>query len=184
MSKLYGLVLCGGSSTRMGQDKSLLNYHGVPQREHIFQLLSKHVDQCFYSVKQGTTSDQRIVDNFDIQSPLNGILSAFELHNDVAWLVVACDMPLIDDQHIANLMLSRDRDKLATCFAGTDQKPHPLFTIYEPNAREKLIAHSKMSKSPRAFLMNESVKIIDEQHKDFLTSIDSIAQFQALKNRL
>jgi len=184
MSKLYGLVLCGGSSTRMGQDKSLLNYHGVPQREHIFQLLSKHVDQCFYSVKQGTTSGQMIVDNFDIQSPLNGILSAFEQHEDVAWLVVACDMPLVADQHIENLILNRNPNKQATCYAGTDHKPHPLFTIYEPNAKEKLIAHSKMSKSPRAFLINESVKIIDEPHKDFLTSIDSIAQFEALKNRI
>lgn len=177
-------MLCGGQSTRMGQDKSLLSYHGLPQREHMFQLLNKYVDLCFYSTKEGSSKADIIADSYDIQSPLNGILSAFEKHGDVAWLVVACDMPLIEAQHIEKLIQLRNPNQLATCFAGSDNKPHPLFTIYEPTSKDRLKTHSKVSKSPRKFLIKECVEIINARDTNFLTSIDSITEFQKLKNRL
>ncbi|MFT5737968.1 MAG: molybdopterin-guanine dinucleotide biosynthesis protein A, partial [Maribacter sp.] len=34
-AKIYGLVLAGGKSTRMGVDKGLITYHGLPQRDYL-----------------------------------------------------------------------------------------------------------------------------------------------------
>lgn len=184
MPKIFGLVLCGGASTRMGKDKSLLNYHGVPQKEYLFHLLSQTVDRCFYSQKQPAASENVIADTFDISSPLNGILSAFETYPEVAWLVIACDMPLIEEKHIKHLISERSEQQLATCFSATDNKPHPLFTIYELSARDALKSHSQTSISPRNFLMNHHVKIIEGKDKSFLTSIDTLEEFKRLKNQL
>ena len=49
--KLNGLVLAGGKSVRMGKDKGLINYHGLPQREHVHQLLEKYTEKTFMSCR-------------------------------------------------------------------------------------------------------------------------------------
>ena len=49
MSVLHGLVVCGGQSTRMGMDKSQLQYHGVPQREWLYELLQPLCEDVYIS---------------------------------------------------------------------------------------------------------------------------------------
>ena len=51
-AKLFGLVLSGGKSTRMGTDKGLIEYHGLPQREHLYHLLSKVCERTFISLRR------------------------------------------------------------------------------------------------------------------------------------
>ena len=50
--KIYGLVLSGGKSTRMGRDKGLIAYHGIPQRDHLYQLLENSCDKTFMSIRK------------------------------------------------------------------------------------------------------------------------------------
>ena len=50
MSVLHGLVVCGGQSTRMGMDKSQLQYHGVPQREWLYELLQPLCEDVYISL--------------------------------------------------------------------------------------------------------------------------------------
>ncbi|MBK5279731.1 MAG: NTP transferase domain-containing protein [Bacteroidia bacterium] len=156
--ELYGLVLAGGKSSRMGKDKGLIDYHGKPQREHLFDLLSKFCDHVFTSCRAEQhipASLNPICDKFDLDSPLNGILSSFELHTDKTWLVVAVDMPFVNEEVFQFLILNRDPTKVATCFFDSDGKlPEPLLTIWEPNAFPSL---SKFmvdgGSSPREFLI-------------------------------
>lgn len=51
MTPLYGLVLAGGVSARMGQDKAELSYHGAPQLQVAYETLSPLVERCFVSVR-------------------------------------------------------------------------------------------------------------------------------------
>ena len=43
----------GGKSTRMGKDKGLIDYHGLPQREYVYRLLREQIatHHVFYSVR-------------------------------------------------------------------------------------------------------------------------------------
>lgn len=49
--KIYGLVLAGGKSNRMGKDKSRLHYHGQPHALFLYKLLSKFCEKTFLSVR-------------------------------------------------------------------------------------------------------------------------------------
>ncbi len=168
MDSLNGLILTGGRSTRMGQDKSRLVYHDKPQRDHLIDLLSPYCDTVFWSVNADQAAELEqthppvIVDEFDLPSPLNGILSAFQRDPDVAWLVVACDMPLITSQSLDVLIQGRNSAKLATAFYDSDgQSPEPLYGIYEPAfgpiLKQAFLAGAY---SPRQLLQQNDVQLL------------------------
>jgi len=122
-----GLVLSGGKSTRMGKDKSLIAYHGgKPQREYVFDLLSECCDNVFTSCRKEQEIPKHLnplPDRYDFGGPVNGILSAFALHPDKAWLVVAVDMPNVTSRALQTLLSQRDPNRLATVFLTHKKMP-------------------------------------------------------------
>ena len=58
-AKLYGLVLSGGKSTRMGTDKGLLDYFGKSQRVYSIEMLEKLNLKTFLSVRKEQKIDQK-----------------------------------------------------------------------------------------------------------------------------
>lgn len=180
MTNLNGLVLAGGRSTRMGQDKSGLIYHRKPQREHLTDLLRPYCHTVFWSVNpaqaaQLTENEQPlIVDAFELGSPLNGILSAFQHDPQAAWLVMACDMPLVTAQSLDALINGRDPAKMATVFYDSDgQLPEPLLGIYEPAFGlivQKAVADGAYS--PRQLLRQNDIQLLTAPDVRELTNIN------------
>jgi molybdopterin-guanine dinucleotide biosynthesis protein A len=161
-----GLVLSGGKSTRMGKDKSLIAYHqGKPQRQYVFDLLSECCANVFTSCRKEQEIPKHLnplPDRYDFGGPINGILSAFALHPDKAWLVVAVDMPNITSQVLQTLLSQRDPNQLATCFLHPlENAPEPLLTLWEPAAFTRLLENAQEGNiSPRSFLRSPEVKHI------------------------
>ncbi len=100
--KLYGLVLAGGRSSRMGQDKARLCWHGQPLYRHIISLLTQAgVDHVLLSgsgfAKELT--DRAVIcldDVFPGRGPLGGIHAAVGYLNDNdRLLAIPVDMPLM-----------------------------------------------------------------------------------------
>src|ERR1700761_525020 len=110
---LYGLVLAGGRSSRMQRDKAALAYHGRTQLEWAVALLKPHVDRVFVSVRPDQTKDpvraqfDQIVDTREDVGPIAGIMAAQANHPQVAWLVLACDLPFLDDSTLTTLIAAR-----------------------------------------------------------------------------
>jgi len=76
-----------------------------------------------------------ITDENKFRGPFNGILSAHNLHPEVAWLVLACDLPLMDLTALKQLVEERDADKFATSFSNKENPlPEPVCAIWEPKA--------------------------------------------------
>lgn len=184
---LYGLVLAGGQSSRMRQNKALLDFHGIPQKDYLYQLLSKFCEQVFTSVGKNPAGLQvanPIPDTFDFSSPLNGIMSAFSIYPDVAWLSIPIDMPQINEVTINKLLEARDKKKVATCFYDSDGiLPEPLLCIWEPQAFNRLKAFIEGHKiSPREFLQNEDTHIIKVDDNNFNTNINTPEEYQSWKS--
>jgi len=178
---VYGLVLAGGRSTRMQRDKASLNYHGRTQLERAMSLLQPHVTRAFISVRPDQTGDplraryEQIVDTQAGLGPIAGILAAQAQYPQAAWLVLACDLPFLDDSTLAHLLFARQPQRLATAYRSShDGLPEPLCAIYEPSSREALLAHVAGGRNcPRKFLINADALLIDEPNPRALDNVNT-----------
>lgn len=175
---LYGLVLAGGKSQRMGQDKGLIEYHGLPQREFLAEQLKGICDQVHYSVRPNQDADLNgpvIEDSFTGLGPFGAILSAFREHPNAAWLVVACDLPLLDKAGLQHLAQKRNTSKLATAYHNPATGwPDPLVTIWEPRAYPVLLQFLTQGYScPRKVLINSDIEVITAVDEQILLNANS-----------
>lgn len=139
-SPIKGLILTGGKSSRMGRDKSQLNYHGKPQKEVMKKLLLDQGIKTYYSVRDFSTSlemteENSIQDTVHDLGPFGGIYSAFQKDGNSAWFVLATDLPFVNQELIQLLLEKRNPNKVATVAQGRNKAyPEPLIAIYEPAA--------------------------------------------------
>jgi molybdopterin-guanine dinucleotide biosynthesis protein A len=139
------LILAGGFSSRMGMDKSMIDYHGVPQHLHVAALLKPFVADVYLSCRAGQSIECQvpiITDTISDIGPMSGLIAAFEKNPNTAWLVMACDMPLVDEAVLQQLFDERDASKQATYFINPDSSmPEPLLAIYEASMLPLLKSH-------------------------------------------
>jgi molybdenum cofactor guanylyltransferase len=189
VTKLNGLVLSGGRSSRMGVDKGTLEYHGKPQLHYLVDLLSAFCDHVLVSArKEQIANDKfdRLPDRFAIGGPMNGILSALSTHPDHTWLIVAVDMPNVTTDVLELLIRHRDPTRLATCFLNAAENlPEPLLTIWEPAALPWLMEFVNAGEiSPRKFLQENHVKLVNANDPAILLNINSPEEFLKFKSNL
>ncbi len=189
-AKLYGLVLSGGKSTRMGTDKGMIAYHALPQREYLYSLLNLVCEQTFISLREEQKTGlpkkiETIVDLDEFKGPYNGLLSAHKKHPEVAWLVLACDLPLIDLKALEELIAARDPKFMATAYALKENPlPEPLCAIWEPGALADSKAYLERGNGtcPRKYLINSEVKLIFPKRDYVLLNANSKEEYEeALK---
>ena len=111
---LFGLVLAGGSSKRMGQDKAALMLEGQSLLDRAAAALAPLVTDVYVSIRQAQQEDALlsayplIVDAEGFAGPAAGVLSAHQRYPHAAWLVVACDMPLVNARLLKQLPDARE----------------------------------------------------------------------------
>lgn len=166
---LYGLVLAGGASRRMGRDKSTLNYHSeVQQKRVVHQLLMRFCTAVYISCRaeqEHITQDNLpyILDENLYGGPMNGILSAHHLHPEAAWVVIAVDLPHVKASTIETLANARNPKKMATAYAThSTGLPEPLAAIWEPLGLISAEAHlqQQLGNCPRKFLLKSDIQLV------------------------
>lgn len=175
---LYGLVLAGGRSSRMGTDKSAIEYHGMPQQDYMASQLEGLCDKVYISKRAelGLPSKYPVIaDSFTGLGPYGAILSAFKSYPDAAWLVTACDQPLLHRSHLKILIDQRQTNKIATCFYNPDtQFPEPLITLWEPKAYTILLQYLAMGYAcPRKVLINSDINMIHTEDHTFMYNVNT-----------
>lgn len=194
MTPLYGLVLAGGQSTRMRQDKAALVFGRQPQLAEAFELVAPRVRRAYVSVR----ADQRdeplrarypqVVDGTAGRGPVAGILAAQQLHPEAAWLVVACDLPLLDGATLDQLLAARDPARPATAFRSAwDGLPEPLCAVWEPASAGPLLRFVATGECcPRKFLARHDARLLDAarpQALDNANTPDDAAAVRAARGR-
>jgi molybdopterin-guanine dinucleotide biosynthesis protein A len=182
---LFGLVLAGGASTRMRTDKAALQYHGQPQLQWAFELVSKFCAASFVSVRPDQRDDTaraahpQIVDRQPGIGPIAGISAALLEQPKAAWLVLACDLPFLTERTLEHLIAHRDASKIATAYRSAhDGLPEPLCAIWEPAAREPVLAYIASGKQcPRKLLINSDTKLLDLPERQALDNVNTTEEF-------
>lgn len=172
----------------MGQDKGAIIYHGKPQVLHNYELLSKFCREVFISVRKDQVGQDHLselpllIDSVPGDGPAVGILSAFEKDSHSPWLVLACDMPLVDEENLKLLIDKRDPSKIATCFENTERNwPEPLFTIWEPTSVTEINKYVSLGKPcPRKILMNSNISMIRPSDQSVLKNFNTPEDLKSL----
>ncbi len=182
---VYGLVLVGGRSTRMHRDKATLEYRGGSQLERAMELLRPYVARAFASVRRDQIHDPvrerypQIVDTREGLGPIAGILAAQAEYPEVAWLVLACDLPFLDAATLEHLLRSRRPDRQATAYRSShDGLPEPLCAIYEPSSRAAISAYVMSGRDcPRKFLRQADVELLDQPDPRALDNVNTPEEY-------
>lgn len=106
-----GVVLVGGQSSRMGRDKALIEIDGRTMLERAVDLLRPHVREILIigdPAKYTTTHGSVIADELPGMGPLGGLVTALKRARYVRLLVIACDMPDLNDRLMTCLKAALD----------------------------------------------------------------------------
>lgn len=107
LSHLSVVILAGGKSSRMGEDKAFLNFGGRPFVSRIFEEMRRLTDDVLVVI--GNKDERRfrdalgrgariIQDTYNLNSPLGGMLSACDVIDSKYAAFLASDMPLVRHQ--------------------------------------------------------------------------------------
>jgi len=125
------IILCGGRSSRMGQDKASLRFGDETMLERIVRIVRAVADHVIVVARrdQPVPSDVTLAyDAVEDLGPLAGIAAGLAISKSDLNVVVACDMPLIRPQVLERLAsLIDDYD---ACVGVADGHPSPLCGIY------------------------------------------------------
>ena len=115
--------------------------------------------------------------------PFGAILSAFQTNPNAAWLVAACDQPLIDAGVLKELISKRNPSKYATAFYNPETDfPEPLITIWEPRAYSELLHFLSLGYScPRKVLINSDIELLELEDSLVLKNANTPEEYEQLK---
>jgi len=189
---LYGLVICGGESTRMGTDKSLLVYYQKPQHEHVADLLAplcERVILCCNADQHKTfrTAYPKLTDlpQFAGAGPMSGLLTAFETFPGNDFLVAGCDYPYLTTDELANFLHNTDKDLPAAAFYNPNGFYEPLLAWYSQSAEHALSnAFENGSRSLQRFLQTEQAGKYRPLFEKTMLSVDTMEDYRAVKQAL
>ena len=176
---LNGLVLAGGKSQRMGHDKGKLKWHGIEQRYYMANMLKSLCNEVFISCRaeqlnEISTDYKTLPDSYTGLGPYGAILSAFKAKPETAWLVVACDLPLVDLKTLQYLIKHRNTSFIATTFQSPhDRLPEPLITIWEPKSYPVLLSFlSEGLSCPRKALLKSEINLLKVENPEALINVN------------
>lgn len=170
------VVLAGGESSRMGEDKAGIRYHGRTQAAHLVEIARSRGLEVRVSrapgqpVPEGVDPEAVLEDRFLGFGPLGGILTALESDPASAWLAVGCDLPGIDGGLFDTILSRRDPFRDATAFLDSDGRfPEPMFSLWEPKSRLRALQFIGLGyRCPRKVLINSRIELLAHPGGDAL----------------
>ncbi len=134
------VILAGGKSLRMGQDKAMLPFEGRPLIQHIGEQLQSTFSETIVAAsgpeKYAFLGLHSVSDEFPGQGPMAGIASGLAAAQHALAFFVACDVPWIDFELVERLLHAVEGHDAAVPMT-VDGHFEPLFAVY----RETMLPH-------------------------------------------
>lgn len=183
---VYGLVLAGGQSRRMGRDKALLAHGAESQLAYVVHLLEGLVDRVFISARDDQKHEterarfELILDQYQDVGPVAGILSAMDRYPDVDWLILACDLPNVDSRTVSRLLEERSAEKPFSAYRSShDGLPEPLCAVY--TSASAAIVRAFVAEGihcPRKILIRSDTLLLEQSDPRSLDNVNTLDDLQ------
>lgn len=133
------VILSGGKSSRMGEDKSLLEFHNSTLVLYQYHRLSNIFKNIYISAKTDKFNENvnLIFDTNESFSPMIALDSIFNYLLDEYVFIVSVDTPFVDENIINKLY--NNIQNYDVCIAKTQNFRHPLCGFYKTNL--KILTH-------------------------------------------
>ncbi len=137
--RLSGIILAGGKSRRMGQDKGLLDFRGKPLIAHVKEALKPLCDEAIIIANDQAYHEFGLPVYPDLhpdKGPLGGICTGLTYTAHEQSLVLSCDTPFITTPLLSHLVQQTVEGHIGICYeAGRAQ---PLVGLYGKSVEGKL----------------------------------------------
>jgi molybdopterin-guanine dinucleotide biosynthesis protein A len=134
--KITGIILAGGLSSRMGEDKSIMPFRGKPLIMYGIEALSPLCEKVIISSNlsvYGFTGCEVWPDELAVQAPINGLYSCLK-RSETDWnIVLTCDMPFAGSSLFVYL-LEQNQDVDAVIPVHDHGLMEPLCGLYHRSA--------------------------------------------------
>jgi len=194
---MLGVILCGGKSTRMGSDKGLLKLHAGTWAQTAVEKLGA-LEMCvvlsvncsqYRDYSPIFTIEQLVKDNeeLDVHGPLSGVLSVHLKYPQQDLFVLACDMPLMENKILSQLLDAYRNNMTYDAFVFTNEgEPEPLCAIYRANGLAQIVQmlqKGQLTKHSMKFTIEHldsfSIPLQDEQ-KRYFRNFNALAELNGL----
>ena len=165
----------------MGNDKALLLNDGETQLARAVSLLDARLARVFVSARADQSEDpergkfEQILDGYENMGPVAGILSAMDFKPNVSWLVLACDLPNIDDQTIQYLLENQSERQPFTAYRSShDDLPEPLCALYRPESAaviRQFVGDGMIC--PRKIMIRSDTHLLSQPNPDALDNVNT-----------
>jgi len=178
-----GVVLAGGLSTRMGEDKAQLLRNDIKMIDYATQLLTDvGIDKVISSGNKHQVAD--IVEN---AGPVGGIYSVIKQYQPNAMLILPVDLPLMTSAALSKLKHAGELSAKACFFQGHNI---PLYLpingfveLFLQQAFQQTASFEKTGKGPsiRSLLKQVPHQSITVENQQFLFNSNTQQQWQQAK---
>lgn len=169
--KVSAIVLSGGKSSRMGEDKCDLKYHGESFLNLQIDKLKKiGIDDIVASGYRGKDCKAKIVEDEIMKGPLSGMLKGlYAIKNDRAF-VISVDVPLIKEESIKKLIEYSFEKDLEVVLIRHNSVREPLIGVFKKTLTSKI---EEIIKGDKYSVM----KLVDQSKYEFLDIDDDDKYF-------
>jgi molybdopterin-guanine dinucleotide biosynthesis protein A len=173
------ILLCGGKSRRMGQDKGSMGLKGKPMILHVIKNLIDIADEIVVVLRDKNQVDdynkifdqiqsnryklQIFTDILKNKGPLAGILTGLENITSDKAMVIPCDSPFVSEYFVNKMFLySNEPNFDAFVPKWSDGRLEPLHSIYKKDLKSNILKLLKEDiRDVKSLIMEVNVKYID-----------------------
>ena len=167
--RVTGAILAGGKSSRMHQDKGLIDLEGKPMIMHVVETLQVICDPIFI------VANNKAYENFGVpvykdlvmdKGALGGLYTALETSETNATFLIACDVPHLSGE-VLELLLEQLKG-FEAAVPVQDSHIHPVCGIYSKNCLMKVklrLEDTDLSMHGLLCNLNCNYLTIDKEHE-------------------
>jgi len=168
---MTSIVLAGGRSLRLGRNKILETLGGKTLIERVVERLTPISDQVIIATVPGQhlpefhRQVETVFDTYPGKGSLGGLYSGLQAARSLHSLVVAADMPFLNQALLSYMMeVASDFDVVAPRLGGFVE---PLHAIYSKRCLEAIETQLKSGQlSMKSFFSQVKVRYLDEAELD------------------